>query len=115
MPSFEYKAQITRVVDGDTLDADVDLGFHVHKRVRLRLLGVDTPEVYGVKKDSEEYNAGVSASAFVGKWLAEAPDWLLIRTHKDKQGKYGRWLAEVINPSTGEMLNEALRVAGHSV
>ena len=103
---YEYSAKVLRVVDGDTLDLMVDLGMNVHVKERIRLLGVNTPETYGVKKDSEEYKRGMEAKQWLmdelccGMFdLAGCPidtDVVVrIRTHKDEKGKYGRYLAEV--------------------
>lgn len=92
---YEYKAKITRVVDGDTIDAEVDLGFGVSFRERFRLARVNTPETYGVKKDSEEYAAGMKAKQAVIA-LVETYDEVVIQTSKDKKGKYGRYIAEVL-------------------
>jgi micrococcal nuclease len=89
------------VVDGDTIDMTVDLGFSLTKEVRVRLLGVDTAEIYGVERGSEEYSRGMAHKRFVEEWVAtgvadseteEYPFDLFIA--KDT-GKYGRFLAEV--------------------
>jgi micrococcal nuclease len=108
---YEYKAQVLRVVDGDTVDFLVDLGFMVHVKVRARLVGVNTPEVYGVKKDSDEYAAGQVASQVTRLWFVNnCPDGTcVIRTQKT--GKYGRWIAEVfptkdLEPSLNQHLIE---------
>jgi len=96
-PKFEYKALIRRVVDGDTIDLEFDLGFNVRVRERIRLLGVDTPETYGVKKDSEEYQAGIIAKKFVESKLTPLSpnDYVIVETARDKKGKYGRYLARI--------------------
>lgn len=106
--AYEYFAAVTRVVDGDTLELMVDLGFGTHRKDRFRLLDVDTPEVYGVKKDSEEYAKGKQCSEFVDNWLRELGNYKCrVVTHKDKKGKYGRYLAEIY---CGENhLNQAIR------
>ena len=44
---YEYRARITRVIDGDTVEAEIDLGFRVSLEVVLRLVGINTPEVHG--------------------------------------------------------------------
>ena len=93
MLDYRYRARCIRVVDGDTLDLEIDLGFSVFVRERIRLLGIDTPEVYGVKKESEEYQAGKLASNRVTE-LIMGKD-LIIETSKDAKGKYGRYLALV--------------------
>lgn len=127
--SFE-NVRVVRVVDGDTLDVDIDLGFYVHIEQRVRLYGVDTPEKYGVKKESEEYKAGVAATEFVEQWLErKVPDlfehyeYVILNPKpvtmksydgkKFRKGKYGRWLVEIIR-ADGESLNRALVEAGHA-
>ena len=89
------------VVDGDTLDVTVDLGFETRRNVRLRLYGVDTAEIYGVDKTSEEYERGMAHARFVEDWLDDArgvdSSWpLRVYTLKDS-GKYGRYVADVLN------------------
>lgn len=107
-----FPIAVLRVVDGDTLDVEVDLGFRVLHRVRVRLEDVDTPETYGVKKDSDEFRAGVKARNFVVDWINKwAGANLYLRT--EKAGKYGRWIA-TITTGTGESLNDAIRASGHS-
>jgi len=110
----EYQARCVEVVDGDTQDVVVDLGFHIQRRIRLRLQGVDTHETYGVSHDSEEYRRGKQESEFVERWFDDAADahvdskWpLIVRT--DKTGKYGRYLATIERRSDGAVLNDALR------
>ena len=96
---FIYRARCFRVVDGDTLDLNIDLGMGIHNYQRVRLQGVNTPETYGVKKNSEEWQAGHKATARVKELLWDgtnsSPKDLWISTHKDKTGKYGRYLATV--------------------
>jgi micrococcal nuclease len=111
---YEYQATCTRVVDGDTYDLDIDLGLHVHVHERVRLRGVDTPETYGVKKDSEEYAAGIKATERVVELLVPGMSFI-VTTHKDKKGKYGRYLVDVILPDgrnlADVLLNEGLAKA----
>lgn len=59
------------MVDGDTIDVLIDLGFYVELRERLRLEGIDTPEIYRVPKDSEEYKKGMVAKEYVERRLNE--------------------------------------------
>ena len=98
---YRYYATVVRVVDGDTIDLDVDLGFHTFTRIRTRLLGVDTPEKYG----SRSCEAGYEASAFTEKLL---PVGTQLRLESYKTGKYGRWLARIFLPN-GSCLNDILR------
>ena len=90
----EYNCTIKRVVDGDTVDVDIDLGFGiwVHNE-RVRLYGIDTPE--SRTRDLEEKKAGLFAKKVVLHYLPEGSNQVL-RTHKDKVGKYGRVLGEFV-------------------
>ena len=109
---YEYRAEVLRWVDGDTVDLMVDLGFTVLMRTRFRLLGVNTPETN--RKASRE--AGKAAQAFAEE-LAPQGSVVLVQSHKT--GKYGRWLG-VVYPMGGEgdalvSVNDALLQAGHAV
>lgn len=93
---YEYKAFVTRVVDGDTFDAEVQLGFGVMIRQRFRLFGVNAPEVRGDEREE---------GRLVKKFLQDAIEGheVIVRTFKnkqdkDKQEKYGRYLADVRFP-----------------
>lgn len=90
----EYNCTIRRVVDGDTVDVDIDLGFDmwIHNE-RVRLYGIDTPE--SRTRDLEEKKAGLFAKDVVLHYLPEGSKQVL-RTHKDKVGKYGRVLGEFV-------------------
>ncbi len=90
----EYNCTIRRVVDGDTVDVDIDLGFGIwiHNE-RVRLYGIDTPE--SRTRDLEEKKAGLFAKDVVLHYLPEGSKQVL-RTHKDKVGKYGRVLGEFV-------------------
>lgn len=115
MTLWEYRADIEHVVDGDTLDLRIDLGFGViltGDEARVRLRGVDTAEIFGSAEGSPEHEAGERHLQFVEDWVAAAGDaaWpFLVRTTKDdERGKYGRWLAELKRRSDGAVLNEDL-------
>ena len=89
---FEYKCKVTKVVDGDTVDVDIDLGFGVWLRdQRVRLYGIDTPE--SRTSDPFEKQYGKAATEFLKKWL-DGGD-ITIKTHKDGRGKFGRILGEL--------------------
>lgn len=113
---FEYRAKVLRVVDGDTLEVEIDLGFHVLFRDTVRLYGVNTPEVFGSKAKTEKV-AGAAASGFVTEWVAKNPT-VTLRSHDARevgQEKYGRWLAVVSPVFGGKSLNDELISAGHAV
>jgi micrococcal nuclease len=107
---YNYEGKVLRVVDGDTLDIDVDLGFKIHHIIRVRLVGVDTPEVYGVKKDSQEYMMGKEASIKVEELCLGKE--VLVDTLKDRTGKYGRYLATI--HVDGRNLNAMLIEMGYA-
>ena len=85
---YVYAARCVQVIDGDTLDLDIDLGFHVTLRQRVRLRGIDTPELRGPQRELAE-----AARQAVDAWLQD--DIVLIRTERDQTDKYGRMLADV--------------------
>ena len=91
---YKYRVEVTRVVDGDTVDVDIDLGFGMtYKKQRVRMMGIDTPE--SRTRDLEEKKAGLFAKKVVLHYLPEGSKQVL-RTHKDKVGKYGRVLGEFV-------------------
>jgi len=96
---YTYLAKCLRIIDGDTLELDIDLGLHAHVIEKVRLADIDTPEVYGVKKDSEEYKAGKKASDRVRDLIFEdgkpGSKQLWVQTQKDAEGKYGRYVVKV--------------------
>ena len=108
---YEYRAVVTRVVDGDTLDLDIDLGFKVHNWTRVRLANVDTPEVYGVKHSSPEYQAGLVASQKTRE-IAPVGSQCMVQT--EKTGKYGRWIATLTVDGQATSLNQQLIDAGYA-
>jgi micrococcal nuclease len=88
---YEYKAIVDRVVDGDTVDFYVDLGFSVGMKIRTRLAGVDTPErgqpdfLVATQKCRELLNKAAASFPYEGK--------IVIKT--EKTGKYGRWIVHI--------------------
>ena len=95
---YEYPCKIVKVIDGDTADVDIDLGFGVWlKKQRIRFYGVDTPE--SRTRDKEEKVYGLMAKEFVLSHLPVGSTQVL-RTKKDGVGKYGRILGEFIIDDT---------------
>ena len=89
---YEYRCKIIRVVDGDTIDADVDLGWDTWIRGgggRIRLYGIDTPE--SRTRDKEEKKYGLAAKAFVEQFFEGAEEVIVCTREK---GKYGRYLGD---------------------
>jgi len=91
---YEYRCTIDRVIDGDTVDVDIDLGFGVWlRKERVRMYGIDTPE--SRTRDLVEKKYGLAAKAFVLSFLPVGSTQTL-RTKKDDKGKFGRILGEFV-------------------
>lgn len=92
LPIDKYirKAKLVRVIDGDTVELDIDLGFGITIRSRVRVLGINTPETKG---DSRE--RGLVAKQFTIDWFAKHGPDVVCRTTKDKNDSFGRFLAEI--------------------
>ena len=107
---YHYSAEVTRVVDGDTVDAFVDLGFDMHSKQRVRLYGINTPECR--TRDKIEKVAGLAAKARLQEMLKENKNKCVIKTSLDKKGKYGRVLGVLYVEDVN--LNETLVEEGHA-
>jgi micrococcal nuclease len=104
-----YNAEVKKVVDGDTFDIIIDLGFDVLKKGRVRLYGVNTPE--SRTSNVEEKKMGLAAKEFTDQWLTAANYKVKIETIIDKNEKYGRVLARVWNEQ-GACLNTDIVASG---
>ena len=91
---YEYGCSVTRVVDGDTIDVILDLGFSVLHKCRVRLYGIDTPESRTRNKD--EKARGKLAAKFLEDSINNGKQVILRSKLKDSKGKYGRVLGEII-------------------
>lgn len=102
---YTYTCKILRVVDGDTLEVLIDLGFNAFLKETIRLLGVNTPEVFGAKASPE----GKIASEYTKKWIADREGkgtFVYLSSKYNSREKYGRCLGVI---SFGdESLNDAL-------
>ena len=89
---YEYRVEVVKVVDGDTVDVNIDLGFGVWlKKQRIRLFGIDAPE--SRTRDLDEKRYGLMAKDYLKDRLA---DGAILKTRLDKKGKYGRILGEFL-------------------
>ena len=104
---YEYKATLKRLIDGDTMDLVIDIGFKMTTEQRIRLKGINTPETWRQKKDSEEYKKGMEAKNYVEKRLQENSGAFRVRTDK-KHGVYGRYIADILLDDSDISLNEEL-------
>ena len=91
---YEYNAKVLRIVDGDTIDVDIDLGFGVwiHKE-RIRLEGIDTPE--SRTRDLEEKKFGLLSKEYVRSLLPVGSIVKLVCKTYDSKGKFGRILGDI--------------------
>ncbi len=104
---YHYSAVITEVYDGDTVTADIDLGFGLWMRgQKLRLHGIDAPELRGAEREEGLKSRDFLRGLVLGKEVT-------LRTIKDKRGKYGRWLAEIECDGVG-WVNAAMVEAGEA-
>lgn len=106
---YEYKAKVLAIHDGDTITVSVDLGFRINTEIKVRFYGINTPEIIGPTKD-----AGLRSKQRVVD-LISGKD-IIIKTHKDKQEKYGRWLADIyVNEQDTKSVNQILLEEGLAV
>ena len=96
---YEYKAKVDRVIDGDTADFVIDLGFHIFITKRVRFIDIDAPERFTDK--------GKITKHFVEEKLPVGSE-VIIRTKIDSNDKYGRILGEIFLESYKESLNKML-------
>lgn len=110
---YTYRVRkVHKVVDGDTIDVDIDLGFNVSFYQRVRLAGIDTPESRTTNKQEKEL--GLEVKKKLGELLANAKD-VVIRTEKpDSTEKYGRILGWLYIDGANKSVNEALIASGYA-
>jgi micrococcal nuclease len=118
---YEYKAIVNRVVDGDTIDVTIDLGFSVWKKMRVRMEGINTPE--SRTRDLEEKKRGLAAKDRLKEILEFNNNKCVLKV--SGVGKYGRALATVLveslSPLNGEDgitlidVNKQLIEEGHAI
>ena len=85
---YEYKATIVKVYDGDTVTAEIDLGFKIKVTETIRLYGLNTPEVRGDERPDGLISRDRLRERIMGQEV-------IIKTMKDKKGKYGRYIGEI--------------------
>ena len=111
MDKHIYSAKVVRVVDGDTADAMIDLGFDTWVKKRIRFYGVDTWE--SRTRNLEEKKKGLAAKAYVKDLLENSDEGkFLLKSHG--VGKYGRVLGELFVKGNDTSVNELLKENGHA-
>jgi micrococcal nuclease len=102
---YQYKAKVIDVYDGDTITAMVDLGFYHYQQMKFRLYGINTPEIRG-----EDRDRGIAVRDIVRAMILDKE--VIINSYKDKQEKYGRYLANILIDDLD--LNQWLVQNGHA-
>lgn len=109
---YIYKIKVTRVVDGDTIDAEIDLGFDLRLNKRIRLHGINTPETR--TRDKEEKKRGLAAKEFLQQIIDEQDGVLFLKSMD--QGKFGRCLGVLFERDFDDQsINDMLVQEGHAV
>jgi micrococcal nuclease len=106
---YHYNSYVTNIVDGDTMDIDLDLGFSTHYIERFRLYGIDAWESRGLERAK-----GLSAKARVEE-LTPVGANIMTKTIKDAKGKYGRYLGDIYMLDNPMSVNQILVEEGHAV
>jgi len=101
---YEYSCKVERVVDGDTVDVVLDLGFDIQYKSRVRLYGIDTPE--SRTRNLDEKARGKMAGAYLKEAVDNGTKVVIETKLKDSRGKYGRVLGNVV--VDGVNINEAM-------
>jgi micrococcal nuclease len=108
---FEYNCKVKRIVDGDTLDAYIDLGFDVWVTKRIRFMGIDTPE--SRTRDKVEKRYGKGAKHRLVEILEANNNTFTVLSHGT--GKFGRVLGELFVDAFAESVNDKMIAEGHAV
>ena len=110
---YEYKIKVTRVVDGDTVDAELDLGFNIIYKERIRLMGIDTPE--SRTRNRVEKKLGLKSKARLKELIAENKGNIILQTSKEGKGKFGRILGTLLIRDSKEFsINDIMVIEGHA-
>lgn len=110
---FEYRVkQVTKIVDGDTIDVDIDLGFSISYSQRLRLAGIDTPE--SRTSDKFEKTLGIESKDYLKYKLKDAKQVVVKTELPDSSEKYGRILGWVYVDGNTKSINEQMIEDGYA-
>lgn len=103
---YEYSCKIKRIIDGDSLVVDIDLGFDIHiKDVHIRVIGIDTPEIR--TRDRYEKFHGLHAKAYLETLIPEGSKQILRSKDYNPTDKFGRVLGDIVM-STGEEISQKM-------
>jgi len=111
---YQYNAQVTNVVDGDTFDVIIDLGFEIQTIERIRTRDIDTAEIHFIPTDSEEYKRGVRQTEAFEKWVNESEkgydgEWpFYFYSFEYRRGAYGRVIGDIWSKAKDEWASRYL-------
>jgi len=103
---YQYSAKVERVVDGDTIDVALSLGFDISYKQRIRLNNIDAPESRTRNLDEKKY--GLEAKEWLKHRLEALGNKIVLQTTLDNKGKFGRVLGSLVDPSTGVNINQEM-------
>jgi len=109
LPLYRYKGKVLRVIDGDTLEVLIDLGFYTFKKAKIRLKGINAPEIFH-PKSKEERKKGLEAKKFLSSLFKDSNE-VYLRVYK--KGKYGRWIVDLLLKD-GTLINDLLAERGYA-
>ena len=108
---YQYNCTVTRIIDGDTLDVDIDLGFSVKlTKQRIRMMGIDTPE--SRTRNLEEKKRGLISKQYL---LDKCPIGSTIRLVSHDKGKFGRILGSIYTEASEQSINKIMCDEGFAV
>ena len=108
---YEYNVKVIKIIDGDTIDVDIDLGFNtVLVKQRIRLFGIDTPE--SRTRNKEEKKRGLLSKAYLA---SKCPVGSTIRLRSHERGKFGRILGDIFEYNKTTSINDELVEEGYAV
>ena len=108
-PLYEYVAIVTKIVDGDTIDVRLDLGIRVYKEIRVRLAGINAPEMKGDQREE-----GVKSKFKLLELLPEGTE-VRVKTFVDRLDPFGRYVANVWSDASPKNVNTLLVEQGFAV
>ncbi len=109
---YEYKVKVTDVIDGDTIDVVIDLGFDIFTNKRIRLYGIDCPE--SRTTDLHEKKLGIEAKEYLKQLLGNASNVIIKTLSTDAYEKYGRVLGQVYIDSSAISVNDLMISRGYA-
>ena len=108
---YQYICTVTKIIDGDTLDVDIDLGFSVKlTKQRIRMLGIDTPE--SRTRNLEEKKRGLLSKAYLA---SKCPVGSRVKLTSHDKGKFGRILGEIFEMESEVSINKIMCDEGYAV